>query len=147
MNFDASKAEETRGREEKMTLDDEMAENGREAESSAENCLEDDENSENSADKEFVFSELDLKRLRNLGLFKAYLEMLNSVPDLFKYSTQFQILPLNLCMDLQQQSTSKNLSPYKIIGFHGKALKKILKWIMIFLRKKISNNEKFLSYS
>ena len=94
-----------------MTLDDEMAENGREAESSAENCLEDDENSENSADKEFVFSELDLKRLRNLGLFKAYLEMLNSVPDLFKYSTQFQILPLNLCMDLQQQSTSKNLSP------------------------------------
>lgn len=92
-----------------MMLDEEMLENGREPESSAENYLDDenDENSESSADREFVFSEQDLKRLRNLGLFKAYLEMLNNIPDLFKCSTQFQILPLNLCMDLQQQSTSK----------------------------------------
>lgn len=43
------------------------------------------------------FTGADLKRLRVLGLFKAYMEMLNNIPDLFKYSTQFQILPLNLC--------------------------------------------------
>lgn len=106
MSFDAS--DSTRTKEEKMTLDEETTENGREPESSAENHLEDEnEESESSADREFVFSEHDLKRLRNLGLFKAYLEMLNNIPDLFKCSTQFQILPLNLCMDLQQQSTSK----------------------------------------
>jgi hypothetical protein len=57
--------------------------------------------------KEHCFNESDLKRLRVLGLFKAYMEMLNNIPDLFKYSTQFQIMPLNLCMDFQQQSTSK----------------------------------------
>ncbi len=59
------------------------------------------------ASKEHCFDESDLKRLRVLGLFKAYMEMLNNIPDLFKYSTQFQIMPLNLCMDFQQQSTSK----------------------------------------
>jgi len=56
--------------------------------------------------KEYYFNESDLKRLRMLGFFKAYMEMLNNIPDLFKYSTQFQIIPLNLCMDFQQQSTS-----------------------------------------
>ena len=55
---------------------------------------------------EVKFNEFDLKRLRTLGLFKAYLELLDNVPDLFKYSLQFQIVPLSLCLDLQQQSTS-----------------------------------------
>ena len=60
-----------------------------------------------SSESEHSFNEFGLKRLRTLGLFKAYLEFLNNIPDLFKYSTQFQIIPLSLCMDLQQQSTSK----------------------------------------
>lgn len=50
--------------------------------------------------------EHDLKRLRTLGLYKAYLEFYNNLPELFKYSTQFQIIPLGLCADLQTQSTS-----------------------------------------
>ena len=62
-----------------------------------------------SSESEYSFNEFGLKRLRTLGLFKAYLEFLNNIPDLFKYSTQFQIIPLSLCMDLQQQSTSERL--------------------------------------
>ena len=60
----------------------------------------------NSVDSDPELTEQDLKRLRHLGLFKAYLEFYNNVPDLFKYSTQFQIVPLSLCADLQQQSAS-----------------------------------------
>ncbi len=63
---------------------------------------DDQEHSQNDV----KFNELDLKRLRTLGLFKAYLELLDNIPDLFKYSLQFQIVPLSLCLDLQQQSTS-----------------------------------------
>lgn len=51
-------------------------------------------------------SEGDLKRLRTLGLMKAYLEFHKNVPDLFKYSSQFQVVPLALCLDAQQHSTS-----------------------------------------
>ena len=51
-------------------------------------------------------TEFDLRRLRQLGLLKAYLEFYNNLPDLFKFSTQFQIIPLSLCVDLQAQSTS-----------------------------------------
>ncbi|CAF1015787.1 unnamed protein product, partial [Brachionus calyciflorus] len=58
------------------------------------------------ADNEEIYNEFDLKRLRQLGFFKAYLEFYNNLPDLFKFNTQFQIIPLQLCVDLQTQSTS-----------------------------------------
>lgn len=51
-------------------------------------------------------SESDMKRLRTLGLMKAYMEFHNNLPDLFKYSSHFQIVPLSLCLDLQAHSTS-----------------------------------------
>jgi hypothetical protein len=47
-----------------------------------------------------------MKRLRTLGIMKAYLEFYNNLPELFKYSTQFQVVPLGLCTDLQHHSTS-----------------------------------------
>ena len=62
--------------------------------------------SSSSHQNEIKFTEFDMKRLRQLGLFKAYLELLDNIPDLFKYSLQFQIIPLSVCIDLQQQSTS-----------------------------------------
>ena len=68
----------------------------------AANAYDDQEHSQNDV----KFNEFDLKRLRTLGLFKAYLELLDNIPDLFKYSLQFQIVPLSVCLDLQQQSTS-----------------------------------------
>ena len=74
---------------------------------------DDEEQDEDEPDNEtyrnkddFKFDEFDLKRLRHIGLFKAYLEFYNSLPELFKYSTQFQVIPLSVCCDLQQQSTS-----------------------------------------
>ena len=102
--------DDAKAKEEKMDEDMPEASSRNDApDSSTENGPEDENDDSNDASngQEFLFSESDLKRLRNLGLFKAYLEMLNNIPDLFKYSTQFQILPLNLCMDLQQQSTGK----------------------------------------
>ncbi len=66
-----------------------------------------DENDENLNDDEFnQFDEFDLKRLRHLGLFKAYLEFYNQLPDLFKSATQFQVIPLASCIDIQQNATS-----------------------------------------
>lgn len=59
--------------------------------------------------EEVTITESDLKRLRTLGLMKAYLEFYNNVPDLFKYSCQFQVVPLSLCLDLQHHSTSMYL--------------------------------------
>lgn len=56
-----------------------------------------------------TLTETDLKRLRTLGLMKAYLEFHNNVPDLFKYSCQFQVVPLAVCLDLQHHSTSMYL--------------------------------------
>ena len=52
------------------------------------------------------FDEFDLRRLRHLGLFKAYLEFYNQLPELFKAGTQFQVIPLATCVDLQQNATS-----------------------------------------
>lgn len=37
---------------------------------------------------------------------KAYLELYNNLPELFKYSTQFQVVPLSLVLDVQHHSTS-----------------------------------------
>ncbi len=51
-------------------------------------------------------SESDLKRLVRIGMFKAYNEYLTTLPDLFRYSTQFQLVPLNLLLDLEQKPTN-----------------------------------------
>jgi len=64
----------------------------------------DDENDDDQS--QASFDEHDLKRLRLFGFYKAYLEFYNQLPDLFKYSTQFQILPLNLINDVQEKATS-----------------------------------------
>ena len=61
--------------------------------------LDNDPNLNNNEDDDELFNEeeytrfdeLDLKRLRHLGLFKAYLEFYNQLPDLFKSATQFQV--------------------------------------------------------
>ncbi len=52
------------------------------------------------------YDEYDLKRLVKIGLFKAYDEFFTSLPDLFRYSTQFQLVPLNLLLDLEQKTTN-----------------------------------------
>ncbi len=39
-------------------------------------------------------------------MFKAYNEFLTTLPDLFRYSSQFQLVPLNLLLDLEQKPTN-----------------------------------------
>lgn len=84
--------------------------NRRVGKTSDDSDLDDDQEDESSSDGAGVrLTECDLKRLRTLGLMKAYLEFYNNVPDLFKYSCQFQVVPLALCLDLQHHSTSMYL--------------------------------------
>ena len=89
--------------------DDDEETNAEDDDDEEENDDQDEDGQDNESYRnkdDFKFDEFDLKRLRHIGLFKAYLEFYNSLPELFKYSTQFQVIPLSVCCDLQQQSTS-----------------------------------------
>jgi hypothetical protein len=49
-------------------------------------------------------NEYDLRRLVKIGLYKAYSEFFITLPDLFRYSTQFEIIPLSFILDVEQRA-------------------------------------------
>lgn len=71
---------------------------------------------EDSRLKDLPMDDQALKRLVKIGMMKAYNEFLVNLPDLFRYNTQFQFLPLSLLLDLEQRPLNACLKQMQING-------------------------------